>query len=408
MAKPFSIFLALKYLRPKRTFVSVVTLISVLGVTLGVAVLIVVISVMSGFDDMWREKILGFQAHISVAAPGTILDYNGLIEDVLTVPGVRAASPFIQGLVFIQHNEAVHSPFLKGIDPDLENITTQVKDHVVSGTFSVLDEDIVIGRDLARRMRVKVGDKVLVYSPQQFARSDEFHLPEELTVAGIFDVGMWDFDMGYLLSSLGIARNLSGIEQGVQGIQVMTDNPLRAEQVAERLREHLGPIYEVQSWMTLNRQLFATLRVEKNLMGFLLGFILLVAAFSIMNTLITVTVQKTREIGLLKAVGFSSGSVMRVFLWQGWVAGMIGLVCGNMLGLFVLHHRNNLLKWLSDTFHLELFPKNLYRLAEIPASTRVDDLLLIAAFVMLLCTLAGLIPAWRASRLNPSEALRYE
>lgn len=408
MAKPFSIFLALKYLRPKRTFVSVVTLISVLGVTLGVAVLIVVISVMSGFDDMWREKILGFHAHIAITGAGSITDYQGLIEDVLDVPGVRAASPFIQGLVFIQHNDTVHSPFLKGIDPALEATTTRVEEHMMEGRFSVLDEEILLGRDLARRMGVRVGDSLLVYSPQQFARADEFHLPEELTVAGIFDVGMWDFDMGYLLSSLGIARNLSGIEQGVQGIQVMTDNPLRAEQVAVRLREHLGPRYQVLSWMTMNQQLFATLRVEKNLMGFLLGFILLVAAFSIMNTLITVTVQKTREIGLLKAVGFSSGAVMRVFLWQGWVAGMIGLICGNALGLIVLRYRNDLLQWMSDTFHLELLPKELYRLAEIPATTRPDDLLKIAAFVLVLCTLAGLIPAWRASRLNPSEALRYE
>jgi lipoprotein-releasing system permease protein len=408
MAKPFALFLALKYLRPKRTFVSVVTLISVIGVMLGVAVLIIVLSVMSGFDDMWRDKILGFNAHITVESYGGMSDYRELIERIEADPEVSAASPYCMGLGFIQHNSAVHSPFLKGIEPALEERTSRISEHMVAGEFEIYDQEVLLGRDLAERIGVWVGDQVLVYSPQQFARADEFHLPEELRVAGIFDVGMWDFDMGYLLCSMDVARELVGIEEGVQGIQVMTEAPYKAEAIAARLRSELGGDYLLRTWMERNRQLFAALRVEKNMMFFLLMFITLVAAFSIMNTLITVTVQKTPEIGLLKALGFSSHSVMWVFFWQGWISGLIGLLAGTALGLYVVAQRNNLMRFLSDNFNLELFPKDLYRLSEIPASTNPRDLLVIALTVMVICTLAGIVPAWRAARLNPAEALRHE
>ncbi len=408
MAKPFSLFLALKYLRPKRTFVSVVTLISIIGVTLGVAVLIIVLSVMSGFDEMWREKILGFNAHITVESYGSIVNPLDIIDIVEEHPDVVAASPYITGLAFIQHNQAVHSPFLKGIDPDLERATTRIEEHMVEGEFSVFDQEAIIGRDLAHRMGIGVGDSILVYSPQQFTDADSFHLPEELEIVGIFDVGMWDFDMGYLLCSMQVARELMGIERGVQGIQVMTVAPYRAETVAAALRSNLGYEFIVNTWMDRNQQLFAALRVEKNMMFFLLLFITIVAAFSIMNTLITVTVQKTNEIGLLKALGFNSSNIMWVFLWQGWISGIIGLATGTGLGLFVVRHRNNLMRFLSDQFNLELFPKGLYRLSEIPARTNPSDLIVISIAVMVICTLAGTIPAWRAARLNPAEALRYE
>ncbi len=408
MAKPFSLFLALKYLRPKRTFVSVVTLISILGVMIGVAVLIIVLSVMSGFDDMWRDKILGFNAHITVESYGSIDNSSEIIELIERDKDVVAASPYCHGLAFIQHNQAIHSPFLKGIDPEMESRTTHIPEHIVEGVFSVEDENILIGKDLADRMGVFVGDKVLVYSPQQFANADEFHLPEELTIAGIFDVGMWDFDMGYLLCSMDVARELCGLERGVQGIQVMVKDPRRAKDVAIRMKAQLGPEFRARTWMELNEQLFEALHVEKSMMFFLLLFITLVAAFSIMNTLITITVQKTNEIGLLKALGFSSQSVMWVFFWQGWIAGFVGLLTGTGLGLLVVQYRNNLLRFLSDTFSLELFPKELYRLSEIPASTNSRDLIVIGVAVMAICTLAGIIPAWRAARLNPAEALRYE
>jgi len=407
-ALPASLFLALKYLRPKRTFVSIVTVLSVLGVLLGVAVLIVVLSVMSGFDDLWREKILAFNAHITVSSPVALEADADFLETIESTPGVAGAAPFVQGLVFLQKDGQVVSPFLRGIEPAREARISQIPGHMTQGVFDPGPDGILLGNDLARRLGARVGDTVLAFSPQSFAAADELRLPEEVRVAGIFEMGMYDVDMGYALCSLPLARDLFGLRSGVHGVQVMTHDPFRAGATASALRARLGWDLDIRTWAELNRQLFDALRVEKNMMFFLLIFITIVAAFGITNTLITVTVQKTREIGLLKAVGFSSGCVMRIFFWQGWVAGFLGTALGIGAGLLTLKYRNHLMFFLSRRLGLDLLPKELYQLSEIPSRTSAADVLLVAGAVLAICTLAGLIPAWRAARLDPARAIRYE
>lgn len=405
---PFSLFLALKYLKPKRTYFSIITIISVLGVLLGVAVLIIVLSVMSGFDDMWREKILGFNAHITVSAAGGIQDEGELMARVAALPGVQGVAPTIEGPVVIQHAGRVYTPILRGIDPARERTVSQIPRHMVEGRFDVKKGEAVMGVDLARRMGVQIGDRLLVNSPRSFMSKDEITLPEELVLVGLYEVGMWEYDSSFVLCSIATAQTLYGIENGVQSIRAMTADPYRAHETAAAVRRCLGSDYAIDTWMEQNRQLFSALRVEKNMMFFLLIFITIVAAFGITNTLITVTVQKTREIGLLKAVGFQSGSIMRIFFWQGWIEGMLGTTAGIGTALLVLHYRNDLMRWLSDTFNLELFPKELYRLSEIPSRTAPADVAIVAISVIAICTLAGLIPAWRAARLDPVQALRNE
>jgi lipoprotein-releasing system permease protein len=405
---PFSLFLALKYLKPKRTYFSVVTIISVLGVLLGVAVLIIVLSVMSGFDDMWRSKILGFNAHLTVSAPGGIQEEGDLMERLEKVPGISGVAPSIEGPVVIQHAGRIFTPVMRGVDPRREASVSRIPSSMVSGSFELKGNEVVVGTDLARRMGVALGDRILVNSPAHFVSRDEVTLPVELVVAGVFEVGMWEYDMGFLFCSIEQSQSLFGVDTGVQSLRMMARDPYRAQEVARQVRGLLASDFHVETWMEQNRQLFSALRVEKNMMFFLLIFITIVAAFGITNTLITVTVQKTSEIGLLKAIGFSSGSIMRIFFWQGWIEGMLGTSAGIGTALVVLRYRNDLLRWLSDTFHLELFPKELYRLSEIPSRTSPLDVAVVAGSVILICTLAGLIPAWRAARLDPVQALRHE
>lgn len=408
----FSVFMALKYLKPKRTWLSVISLISVIGVLLGVAVLVIVLSVMSGFDDMWRDKILGFDAHVTVTRAGIMEDEDRLAEIISALPGVSGVSPSVQGLIFVSHGGIVQTPVMRGVELERERQVSRLPSQMVAGRFELGEEDVLIGRELARRLNMTVGDKLLVYSPQSFvAGTDEISLPLEMKVSGIFEVGMWEYDVGFLLMPLAAAQEIYALERGVHALRVMTANPFQAHRIAERIAARLAgeyPDLRVQTWMDLNRQLFNALRIEKNMMFFLLIFIVLVAAFGITNTLIIVVVQKTREIGLLKALGFSSGSIMRIFFWQGFLQGVCGTVLGIVLGLVALRYRNDLLRGLSSVCQLELFPKELYHLSEIPARTAPGDLVLIAVLALIICTLAGLLPAWRAARLPPAQALRYE
>ena len=387
-----------------------VTLLSLLGVTLGVAVLIVVLSVMTGFDETWREKILSFNAHVKVTEYGGVVYQPEKILDLVSkMDGITGAAPNLEGLVFIQtEDDRVHTPMLRGIDPVLERTVSKVPDSIIEGEFSVGYGEIVIGRDLAYRLGLRLGDSLLVYSPQNFVSQDELRLPEELTVSGIFEVGMWEFDGNYVLTSLETARSIYDVEQGVHNIQIMTEQPMNAMRTAKDIGDQLGPYFSSRSWIDLNRQMFTALQTEKNMMFFLLIFITIVAAFGITNTLITLTVQKTHEIGLLKALGFSNRRIVNIFLWIGAVQGVIGTGLGLGFGLLALKYRNELLNFISSQFRIDLLPKELYQLSQIPAHTTTSDVVTVCATVLVICTLAGLVPAWRAAKLEPAEALRGE
>jgi lipoprotein-releasing system permease protein len=314
----------------------------------------------------------------------------------------------LEGLVFVQVGDNAQPVQLRGIDPVLERTVSKVPDHMVEGEFSVGYGEIVVGRDLALRLGLRLGSKLLVYSPQNFVSRDELRLPEELAVSGIFEVGMYEIDAGYVLTSLETARSVYNIEQGVHNIQIMTADPMSAPRVARDIRAALGQFFEARTWIDLNSQLFTALQTEKNMMFFLLIFITIVAAFGITNTLITLTVQKTHEIGLLKAIGFSNRRIVAIFLWIGMVQGIIGTGMGLGLGLLALRYRNELLNFISSQFRVDLLPKELYQLSQIPSHTTTSDVVTVCVTVLIICTLAGLVPAWRAARLEPVEALRNE
>jgi len=394
---PFSLFLALKYLRPKRSFVSVVTVISILGVLLGVAILVIVLSVMTGFDNMWREKILSFKPHMTVTSR-------------MGVPGITGASPSVETRVMLQYEGRMSAPVVLGLDPARAGRISRLADdpaYMHAGKFDLADDAIVLGIDTAMRMGVMRGATVLVYSPSSVGDPTELHLPEELRVSGIFDMGMRDFDAGYVFTSIGVARDLVGIEEGAFTIYVMTDDAFKFGPYSRAVSEALGPQYEVRTWKEIDQLLFDALSHEKTMMFVLLVFITVVAIFCVTNTLIVITVQKTREIGLLKALGFPTWKITAAFVCHGWIQCLAGTVAGIGVGMLVLINLKRIVRFLGAC-NVAVFPKDIYGLSEIPWSTSPRELLQVGLFVMVFCTVSSILPAWRAARLDPVEALRQE
>lgn len=425
---PFELLLALRYLRPKRTFVSVITLISIIGVMLGVAVLIVVISVMVGFDQKLREKILEFKPHLRVVENGPMTDYALLMHTISTHRGVKGVAPLVMGQVMVETQPKDGSPqylypAVRGVDPDAksEGKISVLPSRIVAGSYDVRGNRILVGQELAASMNLRVGDTVSIYSVGDFKRVaelikksrakqevDEGFLPIEFEVSGIFDVGYYEFNNFFTACSLANAQELSGLEDAVQGLVVTLQDPDLARQTRAELQIGLDPGIRITTWEEENSDILDALLVEKNMMFYLLLFIVIVAAFGITSSLITFVVQKTREIGVLKALGASGGQIMSIFFSQSLVVGVLGVTTGYGFGMLAITYRNEFLHFLRRTLSIELFPSRIYGFTELPALIDVGDILLICGGSLVICLLAGVFPAWNAGRLKPVEALRHE
>jgi lipoprotein-releasing system permease protein len=422
---PFELFLALRYLRPKRTFVSVITLISIIGVMLGVAVLIVVISVMSGFDQQLREKILGFNPHLRVSLAIPMTNYVELMDIISSNRLVKGVEPYVVGPVLATTNPGegaseVIAPDIRGIVPKLEEKMTVLPSSIVEGSFDVSGNGLLVGRDLANSLGLGVGDHLSIYSIRDLRKmnesfrkgrtnaNQEAYLPTEYDVRGIFDVGYFEFNERVIVCSLSNAQDLYGLDDAVQGLMVNLYNPSKAEELKRELRPVLGPGVRMTTWERENSVILDALLVEKNVMFYLLFFIIIVAAFGITSALITFVVQKTREIGVLKALGSSNGQIMWIFLSQSLFVGVLGVLAGFGLGMLAVTYRNDFLFFLRRVTGFELFPARIYNFRELPALIDLRDIALICGGSLIICLLAGLFPAWNASRLRPVEALRHE
>ena len=420
---PFELFLALRYLRPKRTFVSVITLISVIGVTLGVAVLIVVISVMSGFDRQLRDKILGLQSDLQIyqgqSTPMT--NYTEVLKKVKSNPHVKAVAPFVLGQVLmesepVEGNPLESAPYVRGVEPRYETNISILATNILVGDFDLRGDSALVGSVLAQNMRLHVGDRIAIYSPRTLREmrekrgkeNEEAYLPEDFVVRGIFDVGYYEYNATTVVISLANAQDLWALEGAVHGLQVMLDDPFKVDKVRNELYQALGPGYRISDWMEENSVILSALAVEKNVMFYLLFFIMIVAAFGIMNSLITFVVQKTREIGLLKAIGGTRGQVLWLFLSQGLMVGIVGVITGFGLGMLAVSYRNEFLHLMRYLTNIELFPSQIYGFTELPALLVPADIAIICGSALIIGVLAGLVPAWNAARLKPVEALRYE
>ena len=424
---PFELLLALRYLRPKRTFVSVITLIPVLGVMLVVAVLIVVISVMTGFDQELRNRILGFKSHLTVReqTEAALQNFRELIPLIASNANVKSVAPFVmsQVLVRTQPTEGTPrtaAPYVRGIDPKLET-NSFLLTSLVAGTNDLRGRGLVVGRVFAQIMRLQIGDTLAVYSIRDLEKMenalkkarvkgevDEGYLPTDYEVRGIFDAGYYEFDSSFVVCSLANAQDLFSREDAVDGLLVMLHHPERARAVRTELERDLGPGLDISTWEEESSQILNALIVEKNVMFYLLFFIMIVAAFCITSALITFVIQKTREIGVVKALGASSGQIMRIFLSQSLLVGFIGVLAGLGLGVLLVHYRNPFLLFMRKATGWELFPVEIYQFTELPALITQRDVTFICAGALLSCLIAGLLPAWIAGRLKPVEALRHE
>jgi lipoprotein-releasing system permease protein len=427
---PFSFFLALRYLKPKRTFLSIITLISVLGVMLGVTVLILVISVMTGFDRELRRKVIDFDAHILVTTEDILRDWRSLKSKIDNVPGVVATAPFVQGPVIAEFQYRRLAPMIRGVDSKQEETVVPLHKFIKFGKVDLDGDSAVLGSELARKLQITVGQKLTIYSPgnlgqildgikklenakgaEEKAAIDQLRdviLPKELTVTGIFETGHYVHDSEFVLVPLYIAQELYGLGDALHGITIKTDDPYGAERVKGEIQQFLEPPEFAQTWIDMNRQYFEAVRLERTVMFFLLFFIVVVAAFGIMSTLITVTVQKRREIGIVKALGANISQIIWVFLGQGTVVGLFGTLTGLGLGMTLIRYRNEFSHWLASTLHIEIFPREVYQFSEIPAQVVPQDVAVICISAFLICSFAALIPAYFAARLDPVKALRYE
>jgi lipoprotein-releasing system permease protein len=432
--RPFSLFLALRYLRPKRSFVSVITVISILGVTLGIAVMIVVISVMQGFDSELQATVLGFSPEVTVQSEGPIENWQGLLAQIQKTPGVLGAAPAMQGPVIAEHQEMVDTPMMVGIDPDAELKVVNLKNLITSGSYDLEGDSVIMGADLADSLHLHVGDKVTITGPGNLRKildeirkqgsdpnsqeklSDlkgELVMPADCKLTGIFESGRYEYDAHILFVPLNLGQELYGLDEddSIHQIQVKTanhDSEADANKVKDALNSILPQPTYAQTWMDQNEDRFQAIRIERSVMFFILMFIVIVAAFGIMTTLITFTVQKTREIGVLKALGATTWQIVWVFMIQGMVVGFFGNLTGLLLGIGAVTYRNQFRLWLSNVMGVKIFPADVYDFAAIPAQIIPRDVAIICISGFVICSLAAFLPAWFAARLDPVKALRYE
>jgi lipoprotein-releasing system permease protein len=420
---PFELLLALRYLRPRRTFVSIITLISIVGVALGVAVLMIVISVMSGFDHDLREKILGFNAHLKIFQNGRPLEnYAPVMQLVASNKNVRGVAPFVLGQVLVVtqptngESKLTGAPWVRGVDVAHESSVSVLPQSLIAGSFDLSGRGLVVGSQFAENLNLSVGDRVSVYSPADLEKmekqrgkpDEEAVLPDDYEVRGIFDVGYFEYNANVVVTSLENGQDLYTLDDNVHGLMVMLNDPYQAPQVRRELLMALGPNYNITIWTEENSGILNALLVEKNVMFYLLFFIVLVAALCILSAQITFVVQKTREIGMLKALGASNLQISGVFLGQSAIIGVLGVISGYGLGMLALTYRNEFLHFMNRLTGFELFPASIYGFGDLPAVINPHDIAVICGLSFVICVFGGVLPAIRAGRLKPVEALRYE
>lgn len=414
MFRPLSAFIGLRYLRAKRRnhFISFISLVSMLGIALGVAALITVISVMNGFEKELRSRILGMVSHATVTGFGEgIDDWRGAVTSARGDPRVVGAAPFVEREIMIQ-GLRVSGAFLRGVDPVLESEVSDVAGQVVEGEWDSLAPGawrVVLGRELALWLGVGIGDTVTIYAPS-LRSTPAGTLPtlRQFTVSGIFEVGMAEYDRGMAIVHLDDASRLMRMGGQVSGVRLKLEDMFRAWVVASDLAERLGGLYRVRDWTQEHSNFFRAVQTERMVMFVILSLIVAVAAFNLVSTLVMLVTDKQADIAILRTLGATPGTVMGVFVIQGMVSGVIGIVAGVIGGVLLAMNVTNVMRFLEAAFGFQLMPAEIYYINELPSDLRAGNVATITVLAFAMSLVATLYPAWRAARTQPAEALRYE
>jgi lipoprotein-releasing system permease protein len=403
----FELFIALRYLlaRRKQAFISVISLISTVGVGVGVIALIVALALMTGLQGELRDRILGSTAHIYVFKTGGIEDYHAEIRKLMTVPRVVGAAPAIMGKALISSPQGKSFITIKGIDPALEPNVTDLKRSMQKGRIEDVEagEDelpgILIGKQLAEALAVNVGDIVNLLTDQG-TLSPGGMLPRnrKARVAGVFSLGLQEFDAAWGFVSLAFAERLVGVDQ-VELIQLRVADINASPQIADRV-EALAPVYSAQDWSELNASLFSALGLEKLGMSIAIGLIMMVAALQIVASLVLLVMEKSRDIGILKTMGTSARRISVIFMMQGTIIGVVGIVVGGVVAIALC--------WVLNEYKVVRIPEDVYQVAYVPFVIKPQDFILVVVSAIVVCFLATIYPSRQAAKLDPVQALRFE
>ncbi|MBM3248454.1 MAG: ABC transporter permease [Candidatus Omnitrophica bacterium] len=399
------LWMSQRYLRSRQRerFISLTALISMMGIAVGVIVLIVVIAVMSGFDRYLEDKLTGTNAHIVVNFPDGLKDDTEVISELQKIPSIVSLAPFIAGQAIIKEGKDILGVEFRGIDIKKQQEVTKIKEYLTSGSLDLSDNELVIGKELALNMNLRVGDSLSLISPTTFA-------PVNFKIKGIFNSGMYLYDSNLVITSIKGAQNFLKTANVVPGINIKVDNAYNVEKVKQSIYEKLKTkhFYSVMTWIDMNRNFLNALKIEKTVMFIVVVMTTVVAAFGIVSTLIMSVMSRIKDIAVLRAIGAKTGSIMLLFLLQGVGIGFVGIALGIAGGILLASSLNRIVDFISGLIGHSLIPKDIYYFDRLPTSFNTTDISIIAISAFVISLLASLYPAYRASRINLSEALRHE